>query len=392
MATEALPEPPDDPGLADRAAGLPAAYVHVPFCRRVCPYCDFAVVAGRDDLIDPYSAALLAEIQGSAPFPQPLAAVSLGGGTPTRLAPVALTAILGAVAGHFGLAPEAEVSLEANPEDWTPALAEALVTAGFGRVSLGGQSFDPGVLRALGRGHQPQQTADAVAVARRAGFRSVGIDLIFGTPGESGASWRASVERALDTGVDHLSAYALTVERGTPLSRAVAAGAPGPDPDRQAERYEEVRRLAAGAGLVRYETSNFARPGHPCLYNLITWAQGEYEGFGAGAHRHRAGARSWNVRRVDRYLERLEQGTSPVSGGEALGRWPREQERLVLGLRRAAGVGAGEGGQRLLASPSGRRLIEAGVLEHAGDRLRVTRPFLADEVGRAVLALKETDC
>jgi putative oxygen-independent coproporphyrinogen III oxidase len=392
MSAEALPEPPDAPALADAAAGQRAAYVHVPFCRRVCPYCDFAVIAGREDLMARYPLALLAEIHRSVLFPEPLSAVSLGGGTPSRLPPVALTAFVGAIVGHFGLAPGSEVSIEANPEDWSPGLAEALVAAGFNRVSLGAQSFDPGVLRALGRAHRPEQVEAAVAVARRAGFGSVGLDLIFGTPGESGPSWRHSLERALDTGADHLSAYALTVERGTPLSRAVAAGAPGPDPDRQADLYEEARRLAAGAGLVRYETSNFARPGHACLYNLITWARGEYEGFGAGAHRHRGGSRTWNVRRVDRYLERVEGGVSPVSGGETLGPWQQEQERLVLGLRRAAGVEAGRGGRRLLASAAGRRLIEAGVLEEVGDRLRVARPLLANEAGLAVLALEEGDC
>jgi len=392
MPAEAFPEVPDAAGLADRAAGQRAVYVHVPFCRRVCPYCDFAVVAGGEGLMSRYSAALLSEIHGSKPFPEPLTAVSLGGGTPTRLSPGFLAAILGAVAGLFGLAPGAEVSIEANPEDWSPDLAEALAGAGFNRVSLGAQSFDPGVLWALGRAHPPEQAEAAVAVARRAGFRSVGIDLIFGTPGESGASWRASVRRALETGIDHLSAYALTVERGTALSRAVAAGAPGPDPDRQADHYGEVVRLASGAGLVRYETSNFARPGHACLYNLITWARGEYEGFGAGAHRHRAGSRSWNVRRVERYVEQVEQEVSPVAGGETLGPWQREQERLLLGLRRAAGVQAGAGGRRLVASAAGRRLISAGVLERVGDRLRVALPLLADEAARAVLALEEDDC
>jgi coproporphyrinogen III oxidase-like Fe-S oxidoreductase len=220
----------------------------------------------------------------------------------------------------------------------------------------------------------------------------VGLDLILGTPGESGASWRATVEQALETGIDHLSTYALTVERGTPLSRAVAAGAPGPDPDRQADRYEEAVRLVTEAGLVRYETSNFARPGHACLYNLITWGRGEYEGFGAGAHRHRSGTRSWNLRRVDRYVDRVEQGASPVAGRETLGPWQQEQERVVLGLRRAAGVEAGAGGRRLLASAAGRRLVEAGVLEQVADRLRVARPLLGNEVGRALLALEEGDC
>jgi oxygen-independent coproporphyrinogen-3 oxidase len=172
----------------------------------------------------------------------------------------------------------------------------------------------------------------------------------------------------------------------------VAAGAPAPDPDHQAALWEEADRLAAAVGLVRYETSNFARPGHACLYNLITWAQGDYEGFGAGAHRHRGGVRSWNLRRVERYLERVEAGLSPTSGEERLGAWERERERLVLGLRRAAGAAAGEAGGRLLASAAGERLVASGVLEVAEGRLRVARPLLGDEVSRAVLALDPGDC
>jgi putative oxygen-independent coproporphyrinogen III oxidase len=392
MATEGPTGLPDRPELADRAARWRAAYVHVPFCRRVCPYCDFAVVAGRADLAGRYTSALLGEIRSARPFAASLDAVSVGGGTPSQLPADALASILEALEERFGLAPGAEVSIEANPEDWSASLAETLAGAGFNRVSLGAQSFDSGVLAALGRQHRPEQSAGAVATARRAGFTSVGLDLIFGTPGESAASWATSVGLALESGLDHLSTYALTVERGTALSRAVTAGAPRPDPDLQADRYEEAVRSTARAGLVRYETSNFARPGHVCSYNLITWARGEYEGFGAGAHRHRDGSRSWNVRRVDRYVERLEAGRPAASGGETLGPWEGEQERLVLGLRRAAGVAAGAGGRRLVESPDGRRLLEAGVLEQVGDRLRVARPLLGNDVAWAVLALDPSDC
>jgi putative oxygen-independent coproporphyrinogen III oxidase len=392
MPAEPAGARPDDPALADAAGRRRGAYIHIPFCHRVCPYCDFAVVAGRDDLAGRYLEALAAEIGASTPFPGFLGAVFVGGGTPSRLAPAALGRVLQALEERFGLVPGVEVTLEANPEDWSAPLAEAWAAAGWNRVSLGAQSFDAGVLAALGRRHRPEQVEQAVAAARSAGFASVNLDLICGTPGESAFSWRASVERALATGCDHLSVYALTVEHGTALSRAVAAGAPAPDPDHQALLWEEAARLAAAAGLVRYETSNFARPGHACLYNLVTWAQGEYEGFGAGAHRHRGGVRSWNLRRVDRYVERLESGEPAVSGEERLGAWERERERLVLGLRRAAGVAAGEGGRRLEESAAGRRLAAAGVLERVGDRLRVARPLLGDEVSRAVLALEGGDC
>ncbi|MBU1227811.1 MAG: radical SAM family heme chaperone HemW [Actinobacteria bacterium] len=382
---------PDDPVLADRAAGWRGAYVHIPFCRRVCPYCDFAVVAGRDDLRDRYVEAVVAEIAMAEPF-GPLQAVAFGGGTPSRLGASGLGRILEALANRFGLVGGSEVSLEANPEDWTPALAGGLVAAGFTRLSLGAQSFDPVVLGDLGRLHRPADIGRAVGEARRAGFGRINLDLILGSPAESDASWDRTLAAALDCGVDHLSTYALTVERGTALSRAIRAGAPGPDPDVQADRYERALAAAAGAGLVRYETSNHAVPGAACAYNLLTWGGGEYEAFGTAAHGHRDGVRYWNVRRIDRYLERVEAGRRPESGREVIVGADRERERLVLGLRRAAGVIAGSGGRALLASPDGRRLVEAGVLAERGDRLVVARPLLGDEVARAVLALPLPDC
>jgi oxygen-independent coproporphyrinogen-3 oxidase len=215
---------------------------------------------------------------------------------------------------------------------------------------------------------------------------------MFGSPVETDDSWQSSVQRALGLGVDHLSTYALTVERGTPLSRAVALGAPAPDEDVQAGRWEEAAALAAASGLVRYETSNHARPGHAVAYNLITWGQGEYVAFGNAAHSHRSGRRSWNVRRVDRYVERIESGSSAESDSEQLGGWDRELERVMLGLRRSAGVTAGVAGEALVASQEGAALLDAGVLEVADGRLRIVRPMLLDEVSRRLLALEPVDC
>jgi oxygen-independent coproporphyrinogen-3 oxidase len=192
------------------------------------------------------------------------------------------------------------------------------------------------------------------------------------------------VERALDSGVQHLSAYALTVERGTALSRAVAAGAAAPDPDVQADAYDHLEAAAPAAGLVRYEVSNWARPGHACVYNLATWAQGEYLGFGLGAHSHRDGTRRRNVRRLDVYLERVERGERPEAGRERLTSAGREQERLFLGLRRAAGAVSGEAGSALLATAGGRRLVASGVIEEREGRLRVLRPLLTDAVLREI--------
>ncbi len=382
---------PDSAEVADAAAGMAGAYVHVPFCARVCPYCDFNVVAGRDMLQPRYVSAIQAEI-GAEPRWRPLDAVAFGGGTPSRLPAKALGEILSALDARFGLTPDAEVGLEANPEDWTDSLASMLAAQGFNRLSLGAQSFDERILRRLGRQHHSQRTAEAVASARRAGIASVNIDLIFGTPGEAMSSWIESVDRALDLEPDHLSLYALTVERGTALSRSVAAGEPGPDEDDQADKYEAAVALLDRAGFIRYETSNFARPGHACRYNLLTWGQGEYLGFGPGAHGHRSGARYRNFHRIDVYLDAVEGGIRPEQGRDVAGRWEREQERLILGLRRVAGVEAGCAGRALEDQDWGRRLFAAGVLERSGSRLVVARPLLGDEVARAVLALAPVDC
>jgi putative oxygen-independent coproporphyrinogen III oxidase len=231
---------PDDARLADVAAGWRSAYVHVPFCLRRCPYCDFAIVdessEGRSD-VDRYVAAVIAEVGMEGTF-GPLDAVNFGGGTPTRLSAEQLDSIVRAIEQRFGFSDSVEISLEANPEDWTADLADGLVDVGFNRVSIGAQSFDDEVLSALGRSHDADTIASTVESARNAGISSVSLDLIFGHPSETNASWEHSVRSALDLGPDHMSTYSLTVESGTVLSREVLAGAPTPDPDTQASRYE----------------------------------------------------------------------------------------------------------------------------------------------------------
>jgi len=229
-----------------------SAYVHVPFCARVCPYCDFAVVAGQDDLTERYFDALLAEVD-MEPSTGPLGSVCIGGGTPSRVDPRLLREVIGRLADRFGLVAGAEVSLEANPEDWTVEVAGGLAVAGVNRVSFGVQSFDDAVLGELGRLHTAATARSAVALAREAGMGSVSLDLIFGSAGESVDSWRHTVESAIALAPDHVSTYALTVEKGTELSRLVAAGAPGPDPDDQADKYELARRLLRDAGFEHYE-------------------------------------------------------------------------------------------------------------------------------------------
>lgn len=385
---------PSDPDLADAAHEWKSAYVHIPFCRRRCPYCDFAIVdesltGGSDH--DAYIQALLAEIAMDDGI-GPLDAVNFGGGTPSAVDPLLLGRIVDALSRRFGIVDGAEVSLEVNPEDWTDDLGEALVGVGFNRVSIGGQSMDDAILGVLGRSHTTNQVSVAVDGARAAGFRSVGVDVMIGHPSESAASWDATVDAVLSLGIDHLSTYTLTVEPGTQLSRDVSAGALAPDEDIQADRYELLAAAAARLGFERYEVSNMATTGHACRYNLSTWAHGEYLGFGLGAHDHRWGVRSRNHRRLDRYEEAVASGDRPRVGTEHL--TPREQDRdrLMLGLRLACGTPVSGVATSFLATDAARRFIDAGILVVDGSRLVVTDPLLADAVAREALSVSGSDC
>ncbi len=372
---------PDSLELADRAGEWRSAYVHIPFCARVCPYCDFAVVEGQENLIDRYVAALRAEVSMADDW-DTLDAVFIGGGTPSQVSPTLIGSILEALDARFGLVDGVEVSMEANPEDITAQSSAGYRAAGVNRLSLGVQSFDDVVLTALGRQHTGRQALKAIEDAR-SDFERLSIDLIYGDPTETEASWDRTLDLALAAGTDHVSAYSLTVELGTPLSRAVAAGAPAPDDDVQADRWERAaERLSTR--LIRYEVSNYATAA-PCKYNLATWAQGEYVAFGLGAHGHRNGIRTRNLRRLDRYMEAIEAGQSPIAGQTVGSDWDRELERLMLGLRRTAGVVAGVGGQQLLERHP--EFVNAGIIEHRDGRIVVVKPLLTDTVIREVLAV-----
>jgi len=373
------------PAEADRFVGAAAAYVHIPFCSAVCPYCDFAVVAGEDHLEDRYIAAVCAEITSSEEW-KPLDAVYFGGGTPTHVAPGLLGKVLDTLSAKHGIRTDAEISVEANPEDFTITRAKELMKLGFNRASFGAQSFDSAVLSSLGRRHEAPQIEESVAHAREAGFKNLSIDLIYGIPGESDDSWKETLRRATGAGPDHVSCYALTVERGTPLSRSVRDGAQAPDPDVQADRYRVADEWLVGLGYHRYEVSNWARSGQECRYNLTCWAQGEYEAYGNGAHGFRKGRRFRNHRRVDAYIERIETGRSPRAGEDRVDGWEAELDRLFVGLRRRVGAATGPGTEALLRSDEGRALLDAGVITEENDRLVVTKPLLTDEVHRSVLS------
>ncbi|MBA3654012.1 MAG: radical SAM family heme chaperone HemW [Actinobacteria bacterium] len=309
-------------------------YLHIPFCARRCDYCAFATWTDRHHLMHGYADALRADISGAVAAGMPAAtSVFFGGGTPSLLPAEQLVAVLGAIPRTA----DAEVTVECNPENVTAPLLAAYRGAGVNRISLGVQSMVPHVLRALGRAHHADAVPRTVGLIQAAGFESFSVDLIHGAVGESLDDWTATLTRALDLDPPHLSAYALTVEAGTPLASDPARF---PDDDDQADKYVVADALLAQRGLANYEISNWARPGHECRHNLLYWSQGDYRGFGAAAHSHVDGRRFWNVRTPERYIDAVASRRSPVAGEERLDDDARRMEGLVLSLRTRRGVPA----------------------------------------------------
>ena len=345
------PVPPDGtlpPWATDGASERPlAVYVHVPFCRVRCGYCDFNTytLGELSDGASPsrYVEAARAEIELARRIlggGRQADTVFFGGGTPTMLAPDQLGSLLGAIADGPGLAPGAEVTLEANPDSVDDADLRALVERGFTRISVGVQSFTPHVLATLDRTHDPANVERVVRGAREAGFASVSLDLIYGTPGETVDEWADTVRRAVDLGPDHISAYSLIVEEGTALARRVRRGElPPPDEDDLADKYEVADELLEAAGLQWYEVSNWARgEDHVCRHNLHYWRSADWWGVGPGAHSHVGGVRWWNVKHPAAYAARLGEGLSPAHGRELLDPSQRDVERVLLETRLRGGV------------------------------------------------------
>jgi oxygen-independent coproporphyrinogen-3 oxidase len=264
--------------------------------------------------------------------------VFVGGGTPTLLPAADLVRLLDTVRSVFGLADDAEVTTEANPDSVEPSQLETLRAGGFTRISFGMQSAVPSVLATLDRTHDPANVPRAVAAARAAGFGQVSLDLISGTPGESLADWQTSVEAALALSPDHVSAYALIVEEGTALARRVARGElAAPDDDDVADKYELADQLLEAAGYDWYELSNWARtPTAQCRHNLGYWTGADWWGVGPGAHSHIGGVRWWNVKHPTAYAARLDNRSSPAQARETLDPETRRVERVLLESRLAA--------------------------------------------------------
>ena len=306
-------------------------YIHIPFCAKRCDYCAFATWTDRGHLVGEYLEALRADI-AAAQLPH-ASSIFVGGGTPTLLPPVALGEVIATVL----LAPGAEVTVECNPDDVSVEMMRAYRDAGVNRISIGVQSMVGHVLDSLGRTHVPANVQAAVAAVREAGMPTFNLDLIYGAAGESLDDWRATVQAALALEPSHISAYALTIEAGTPLA---AEPERHPDDDDLADKYEVADELLSAAGLVNYEVSNWARPGHECRHNILYWQQGNYRGFGCAAHSHADGRRWWNVRTPERYIALVQAAESTEAAGETLDAETRRVEGLQLALRMRDGIPA----------------------------------------------------
>jgi len=315
-------------------------YIHIPFCKQKCAYCDFYSLAGREDRMDDYTAALCAHLTETAAFAagHTVDTVYFGGGTPSYLGEKRLVKLLKTVQKRYRLARDAEITLEANPDsagDWK--FLKALRKAGFNRLSLGMQSADDGELAEIGRVHTASQVRAAVEAARKAGFENLSLDLIYGLPHQTLDQWRRSLEAAVSLSPEHMSCYGLKVEEGTPLFlRRESAGLPGDEI--QAEMYLYTVDFLARHGFRQYEISNFARTGRASRHNLKYWTLGEYAGFGPGAHSDFGGVRYAYERDLEGYIRGVRDHAPLLSESETIPPLERDTEWLMLRARTAMGL------------------------------------------------------
>jgi oxygen-independent coproporphyrinogen III oxidase len=355
-----------------------AAYIHVPFCAHHCCYCDFAVAAGHDDLIDSYIEALAREL-ATLSQPRRVMTMFLGGGTPTHLAPGPLARLLDLVLHWLPLEPGYEFTLEANPATLTAEKVAVLADHGVNRLSLGAQSFQTEALQILERDHRAAEICRALDTARTR-IDNVSLDLIFGVPGQSVPQWTADLDKAIKLGVGHVSTYGLTYEKGTRLWKDREHGQVAAlDEETELAMYEAAMEILPAAELDQYEISSFARPGLACRHNHVYWANHAYFGFGVGAARYVDGQRELNTRDLQTYIRKALAGESVVMQSEKLDREDRARETLALNLRRAEGIDR-VGFRRQtgldvepLVSYAIRRHVEQGLLEEVGGHIRLTR-------------------
>ncbi len=315
-------------------------YIHIPFCRSKCDYCDFYSLAGRDDRMDQYQKALLSHIKETAPLAQdfPVDTIYIGGGTPSYYGAKRLKELLGVIRKLYKVEKDAEVTVECNPDSVDVKSLKILRKAGVNRLSMGMQSANACELERIHRIHTPQQVNEAATAARKAGFTNLSLDLIYGLPGQTMDSWKDTVEHALSLIPQHLSCYGLKVEEGTPLAARVAQGEVLPDDDQQADLYLWTVGRLERAGYPQYEISNFAKPGFASRHNLRYWLTQPYIGFGPGAHSDFGGRRYSFVRDLDAYIQGVLQGGDIIDESEIIPKRERCGEYLMLRLRTVQGI------------------------------------------------------
>jgi oxygen-independent coproporphyrinogen III oxidase len=355
-----------------------AAYVHVPFCAHHCGYCDFAVAAGQDGMMELYLDALAAEL-ATLGQPQPVQTLFIGGGTPTYLDARRLQQLLIEISKWLPLTADGEFSIESNPGTLTADKVDVLAAHGVNRVSLGAQSFHPHLLRVLERDHQPDDVPRAVDIVRRRIDR-LSLDLIFGIPGQTLAEWQADLRQVLALEPDHVSTYGLTYEKGTRLWKQRRQGLLQPlDEDSELSMYLHAMDTLEAAGFAQYEISSFARPGGRCRHNQVYWANHAYFGFGMGAARYIDGRREVNTRDLRGYIRKALAGEPTAFQSEQLGPMERAKETMAVQLRRAEGIGRTsfqeQTGYRVdeIAGEALARHVALGLLTDDGDRISLTR-------------------
>ena len=374
-------------------------YVHVPFCKTKCPYCDFNTYQGIENLIEPFLPAITSEITcwGDALAHPPVKSVFFGGGTPSYLPPGDIEKILVAIQSSFQVDPTAEISIEANPGDLDEAACAGILNQGVNRLSIGVQSLDNDLLNLLGRRHQASEAVEAFQSARQAGFDNVNLDLMYGLPNQSMEQWQKTLSSLIELTPEHISLYALTIEEGTPMHRWATEGKiPEPDSDLAADMYQHAREVLAEAGYHHYEISNWSLPDRACEHNLVYWENGPYLGVGPGAHSRLGDYRFWTVLSPRDYntkaatwadsgswpladlVETALQGIPTLGGWEHLSLETTCSETMFLGLRLLDGLNLSEASAiagtdlaKKFQTPI-QECLNLGLLEQDGDCLKLT--------------------
>ena len=374
-------------------------YIHIPFCKTKCPYCDFNTYQGIEGLMGPYLEALTTELGlwGRVLGRPTVNTIFLGGGTPSYLPSGHIGRILAAAGSAFAVDPEAEVTIEANPDDLDTTACHLLLSQGVNRLSIGVQSLDNGLLDLLGRRHDAAQAVEAFNTARAAGFSNVNLDLMYGLPRQSLSQWQDTVERLVSLSPAHISLYCLTLEEGTPLHRWIQQGKlPEPDADLAADMYQHARGALADAGYHHYEISNWSLAGFPARHNLVYWLNRPYLGVGPGAHSRIGNYRFWDVNSPSDYMLRVKKWedsepkpfdsftggeldtVSPVGDREHIGLETSCAETMFLGLRLLEGMDLEQASAQVGADLQARygpqidELTELGLLERWDSHLRLT--------------------